>query len=71
MDKNNPNWTGMLVFVQCIIYIGWVGMIFICQVYDDDDVLVTTLKAAEEAFPAAGEISFFLAIPQVYTVVGE
>jgi len=40
------------------------------QVYDNEDELVEILKANEDRYPAIGEISFFLGIPQVYTFTG-
>jgi len=40
------------------------------KVYDSNGALVTVLKPGEERFPAVGEISFFLGIPQVYTFRG-
>ena len=41
------------------------------QIYEEDGTYVSTLKATDEKYPAIGEISFFLGIPQVYTFVGE
>ena len=35
--------------------------------YDNTGSLVDILKASEESYPAVGEISFFLGVPQLYT----
>jgi len=54
----------------CIVCHSWSPTIYYLQIYDEESMFVGITKANEERYPAIGELSFFLGIPQVYTFKG-